>query len=206
MQQNTSGQLWLEWMVATLIGYVAGALVVLPLAVQLAYAALPPWLVGGAGGAALGGLVGIAQWLVMRRSGKRTSGWWVPAGLVGGMLGLALGTALGDMLAQAAPPPVDREAAARMFPLGVALSNGITGALFGLFLGGAQWLALRRPRRVLGWWALANGLGWAAGMGLGAVVAAQGNTIAAMLITGAVSGAITAVVMQRWIWPAVTQA
>jgi hypothetical protein len=205
MQQNTGGLLWFEWTLATLIGYVVGALAVLPLAVQLAYAAQPEWLVGGAGGAVLGGLVGIAQWIVMRRHDKRTSGWWAPASLVGGMIGLALGTVLGDMLTPAVPPP-NREAAASMLPFSAALSTGMSGAVFGLLLGGAQWLSLRRPPGALAWWVTANVLGWAAGLGLGAVIAAQGNVLISMLTAGAVSGAITAAAVRQVVWPALNKA
>src|SRR4051812_46404549 len=101
MRHEARGMVWLEWALATLIGYVVGTLAVLPLAVQLAYAAQPPWLSGAVGGAVLGAAVGGAQWLVLRRNGQGADGWWVLASVVGGVLGLTLGAALSDALAMA---------------------------------------------------------------------------------------------------------
>lgn len=69
MRQDKLGMLWLEWTLATMLGYVVGTLAVLPFAAQLAYAAQPGWLVGAVGGAVLGIAIGSAQWLVLRRHG-----------------------------------------------------------------------------------------------------------------------------------------
>lgn len=50
-----------------------------------------------------------------------------------------------------------------------ASSTGVSGAIFGVLVGTAQWLVLRRTLRA-GWWAPATCLGW----GLGGVV--RGST------------------------------
>jgi hypothetical protein len=199
MQHDTRRTLWLEWALATLIGYVVGTLAVLPLAVQLAYAAQPPWLSGAVGGAVLGAAVGGAQWLVLRHIGQRADGWWVLASMVGGLLGLALGTALSDALAMATFRTQDRETAALMVPVRAALAAGVTGIVFGLLLGGCHWLALRAPRGLMVWWIVANGLGWMAAMGLGAAAADRVTTIGALLITGLIAGVATGIAMQWWI-------
>jgi hypothetical protein len=187
--------LWLEWTLATLVGYVVGTLAVLPLAVQLAYTAQPAWLAGAVGGAVLGATVGGAQWLVLRRHRQAVAAWWVLASLAGGLLGLALGTALSDALAMTTLVPTDRETAAQMVPVRAALTVGATGAVFGLLLGGGQWLALRRPRSSMVWWAVANGLGWMVAMGLGAAVADWLTALGAMGVTGIVAGVATGVAL-----------
>jgi len=66
-------------------------------------------------------------------------------------------------------------------------------------LGSAQWLALRRLIHPGGWWILVNGLGWMAGMILGAPLAEVISVIGALLVTGVISGAITGFAMQRWV-------
>jgi hypothetical protein len=190
--------LWLEWTLATLIGYVVGTLAVLPWAVQLAYSAQPAWLANAVGGAVLGTAVGGAQWLILRRNRRNVDGWWVLASLAGGLIGLAFGTALSDAVAMTTARATDRETAALMVPVRAALAAGVTGAVFGLLLGGFQWLALRRPRGLIAWWIVANGLGWMAAMGLGAAVADRVTIIGALLVTGTVAGVITGIVLQWW--------
>jgi hypothetical protein len=199
MRQAMSGMLWLEWTLATLIGYAVGTLAVLPLAVQLAYTAQPAWLPSAAGGVVLGATISGAQWLVLRHNRQGTGAWWVPASMVGGLLGLALGATLSDALVMAAFRPTDRETAALMLPLRAALTTGVTGLVFGLCLGVFQWLALRRPPGMIVWWVAANGLGWMAGMGLGAAVADRITTIGALLVTGIVAGVATGSAIQWWV-------
>jgi hypothetical protein len=211
MQQEIGKWLWLEWALATLIGYVVGSLLALLVAVPLAYAAPSGWLANAAGGAVIGGITGAAQWLVLRRSrvaynSRSTGPWWVLAGLLGGLLGLALGAALGDLLAPAlTSPPADRAAAANMIPLSTALATAVSGLLFGLMLSGAQWLALRFPARAGGWWLAANGLGWMLGLALGAVAAIPISVIGGMLTTGVAAGVITGLAFQRTLWPAINR-
>jgi hypothetical protein len=210
MQQDTGKWLWLEWALATLSGYVVGALLALLAAVPLAYSTSAGWLANAAGGAVIGGVVGAAQWLVLRRSSVGRAGsaglWWVLASLAGGLVGLALGTALGDLLAPAlVQPAADRAAAARMIPLNTTLSTAVSGLVFGLLLGGAQWFALRRPARAAGWWLAANGLGWMLGLALGAAAAVPISVIGGMLTSGAVAGVITGAALQRFVWPAINR-
>lgn len=198
MRQDKLGRLWLEWALATMVGYGVGTLAVLPFAVQLAYAAQPAWLVGAVGGAVLGIAIGGAQWLVLRRHGLAAGGWWVLASLVGAAIGLALGTALADSLAPAAARPPDRETAARLALVQAAISAGVTGAVFGLAVGAAQWLVLRAPGGLSAWWIAANGLGWMAALGLGAALAEQVTVLGALVPAGAAAGVITGLALQRW--------
>src|SRR4051812_13891329 len=76
-RQGTTKLLWLEWTVATLIGYMLGILAIFPWMVGLAYAAQPTLLIGLAGGAVLGGAIGGAQWLVLRHHTRKVDGWWL---------------------------------------------------------------------------------------------------------------------------------
>ncbi len=206
MRQDRTPLLWLEWAAATLIGYVVGSLLALLAAVPLAYALPSGWLANAAGGAVIGGVLGAAQWLVLRSSnltrGNRSAGlWWVLASLTGGLLGLALGAVLGDVVASAlVQPPADRGAAARMIPLSTTVVTAVSGLLFGLLLGGAQSLALRLRARAASWWMAANGLGWLLGLASGAVIAVPVSVIGGMLTSGVVAGVITGVAVQRSWW------
>jgi hypothetical protein len=195
--QHSRRWLWIEWTLATWVGYTLGVLAILPWMVQLAYAAQPGLLTGLAGGAILGGLVGGAQWFSLRRHVKGVVGWWLLASIAGGMLGLALGMALADMLTFPAATGMTREAAARIIPLATTLRTALTGAVVGLVFGGAQWLVLRRYLQTSGWWVIASGLGWMIGMGLGALLAEMAGVIVALLITSLISGVITGLVLQR---------
>ncbi len=198
MRQDKLGLLWLEWTLATALGYIVGTLGVLPLAVQIAYAAPPAWVAAAVGGALLGITIGGCQWFVVRRHQLATGGWWwVLASLVGATIGLALGAALAEALAPFAGRPPDREAAARMALTQAALTAGVTGAVFGLALGAAQWLALRAQHGLSAWWIAANALAWSAALILAALLAPQLTVPGALLLAGIAAGVITGLVFQR---------
>jgi hypothetical protein len=195
-QRNTKW-FWLEWVLAIVVGYAVGTLVILPWMVTFAYAAQPALLTGLVGGAVLGVVLGGAQWLVLWRHARWVNGWWVPASIAGGMLGLGLGMELADMLTLPSLGVVTRGAALPVIAWQAALRAGVTGALVGLGLGGAQWLVLRRSIHRAGWWIIANGLGWLASLALGAALADLIGVLGALLLTSVTSGTITAWAMQR---------
>ncbi|MCC6456844.1 MAG: hypothetical protein IT328_17950 [Caldilineaceae bacterium] len=198
MQRETQ-RMWGEWTVATLAGYAVGILAILPGVVGLAYAAQPEMLIGLVSGAVIGGALGIAQWLVLRRY-TEVPFWWILACIVGSMIGLSIGMALGDSLALPAVRAATREAAASTLPWRVVLQAGLSGLLLGVMLGAAQWLVLRSALRSANWWILASGLGWMLGLGLGAAIAEFSNVLIAVLLTGAIGGAITGWALQQLRW------
>jgi hypothetical protein len=197
MQLKASG-LWLAWTLATLVGYTLGILAVLNWVVILTYADRPAWLIGLAGGAVLGGVMGIAQWLVLRRH-LPINAWWVLASIVGGALGLALGMPLAEALALPAVETTARGAATVAIPWPVVLQAGVTGAVVGFVLGGAQWLLLRHDLASTSWWIVVSGLGWMVGVGVGAALLPIVGLLGALLVSGLSGGAITGIVMQRWL-------
>jgi hypothetical protein len=195
--QNDSSRLWLTWTLATLVGYTLGILAILNGVVTLAYADQPAWLIGLGGGAVLGGVMGVAQGLVLRRHTPMNA-WWVLASIVGGALGLALGMPMADALMLPSSVPTVRGAATAI-AWRVAIQAGVTGAVVGIVMGSAQWLVLRRFIRSAGWWVIVNGLGWMAALGLGAAIINGAGLIGALLLSGLTGGVITGIVMQRWL-------
>ena len=67
---------WLQWVLATAVGWAVGVVV---------------------GGDLFGAVVGAAQWLVLRRQGART-GWWVLASAVGWFVAMRVGGFLDEVL------------------------------------------------------------------------------------------------------------
>jgi hypothetical protein len=148
----------LKWVVASTLSVVAGAVVDLGLLLAMAWLAdryagdalwdlLGSYVIGAIAnavlwalfGAAAGAVVGIAQWLVLRKR-VRPSGWWVAACAAGWAIGaLALSTAL----------YVDEA-------LALAVGMVSTGAA----AGAAQWIVLRKRFRRAGWWVLAGAVAW----------------------------------------------
>jgi hypothetical protein len=191
---------WLVWTFVTLVGYVLGTLALLPVAVNLAYAAQLPFLIGLLSGGVLGATIGVAQWLLLRRRTPVTLS-WVAASIAGGMIGMALGMTIEPSApAGEAVRDATREAAALVIPWRVAWQTAVAGALFGLGLGIGQWWRLRLYARPAGWWILVNGGAWMVGLGVGAAIAGLMTTLGALLVTGLLAGAITAYHMEEWQW------
>jgi hypothetical protein len=152
-----------------------------------------------------GGLVGMAQWLVLRRARARLRATaWVGATAAGACVAWTLGMipstvmALRDGAGEAAPPDLGGAAM-----IGLAFLMGLAvGPVLGFF----QWLALRRHVARAGLWIPANAAAWALGMaiifaGAGALPArAAATTIAAVmaltfLVAGAAVGAVHGLVL-----------
>jgi len=122
-------------------------------------------------GILIGGLLGIAQWVVIRRwlrrlapgdggpSGEtgrrrdRDAAWWIVVTVAGTLAGMLLdkGLVLALYPATAVAPT----------PVSIALS-----ALSGTLLGAAQWCLLRRRAARAAWWIVLSAVGKAAGVAL----------------------------------------
>ncbi|MBI5032515.1 MAG: hypothetical protein HZB51_18475 [Chloroflexi bacterium] len=92
------------------------------------------------GMAVLGALIGLAQWLLLRRYLPR-SGWWILATAIGCIVPMQFG----EMFPWRDPP---------------WLGGAIMFMLFGLTLGIAQWFVLRRYMAHSVWWTAFTLVGW----------------------------------------------
>lgn len=175
---GNESSLWLGWTLATAAGMLAGFLPMILLIefVELGLARLifPIWA---------GLLVGLFQWLVLRRYISHCGDWvW------NGMAGWALGFALGLVVIQI---------------LSVSFWGAIAAyVLFGLIVAVIQWPVLHREIPNVLPWVLASVAGWAlgalAGQGLLNLIVPAGEPIPQALstlvivgMTGLVAGAIT---------------
>ena len=128
---------------------------------------IPTITLSGYLGLAVGGIVmGVLQWLVLRRQIAR-DGWWVLAS-------------------------VGATAVVGVIVFGVGAVNTGLGwvggvSVYGTVVGVLQWAVLRRQVPRAGWWVLASTAGWVVGMPLGDIVGPLG--------LGAVYGAITGAAM-----------
>ena len=190
----------LRWTLLTLAGYIVGLLILLPLAVTVAYAAQRPIFIGLISGAVLGTCIGTAQWLFLRRRTAVTPA-WVGMSILGGMLGMALGMSV-DAFSDPvyALRDVTQDAAMLVIPWHFAWQTSIAGLLFGVGLGLGQWWALREFVRSASWWIATNAAAWMVGLGLGAALGGLITTLGALLVTGLIAAIITSVVMERWQW------
>ncbi len=120
-------------------------------------------------GAACGSTIGLAQWLVLRRQFKRM-GLWIAATVAGyasiGLLAPIVSVFQPGWLNWALTLIISGKMhwMARLQPSWPAASweaGGITLTLFGLVLGIAQWLVLRRRVSQAGWWVAISAVGWA---------------------------------------------
>ena len=130
--------LWWQWVLVSTLGWLLGWTLVHQVVI--------------------GAVIGIAQWLVLRRLVSR-AGWWILASTVGWAVGAAVVTLVFP------PQP------------GV-LAGAVLGAMTGL----AQWFVLRRWVRQAGWWVLISALGWAIGL-----IGVLGASLAGAVV-GAVTG------------------
>jgi hypothetical protein len=131
--------MWLEWTLATALGMLLGFLpsIVLVNLLDLALARIivPLWA---------GFLIGLAQWVVLRKYLNNSSDWVLAAGA-----SWAVG-----------------------FALGLLIMNGLSGTglggffgyiLFGIIVAVVQWPILRREIPNVWMWILANVIGWTTG-------------------------------------------
>ena len=198
--QNATVRFWIAWVLLTMAGFIVGILILVPVSIQFDNGGQWPFPIGLASGGVLGGAVGTGQWLLLRRRSPLSIA-WIGASIAGGMIGMVLGMTLQPRDASTvAMADATREATARMIPWRVAWQTSVGGALFGVGMGLGQWWSLRKYARSAYWWIVANGAAWMLGLGVGAAIAAPLSTVTALLVTGLIVSAITARVMERWLW------
>ena len=173
--------MWLEWTLATAFGMLLGFLpsIVLVNIMDLAMARLIVPLFAGF-------LVGLAQWVVLRKYVNEVSDWILAAGA-----SWAVG-----------------------YALGLFIMNGLTGTgldsfvgyiLFGIIVALVQWPILRREIPNVWMWILANVIGWTAGFYMsqvaldlffnGPTIAPIASTSVISGVSGLVAGAITGIAL-----------
>jgi hypothetical protein len=150
--------LWIAWALASAFGLAIGLAVYLSLAVaaanELAIAGLI--ILSCVGGAILGSVLGIAQWIPLRRYLERPRS-WIWASIAGGAIGGPAGRLSGDVVSGATD-----------FVAALVLG----GAVLGACIGGSQWLILRHEAGSAGWWVVACAVGLALGLAAGRVAGA----------------------------------
>jgi hypothetical protein len=180
VERNEFG-LWLGWTLATaggmLLGFLPALLLVNVLSLGLAQIVVP---------ALAGTLVGLAQWVALRRFLTAHSDWILASGT-----SWAVGYILGLFLIQNMP-------------------NTVLGSISGYLLFGAivaivQWPLLRREIPHLLVWIIASAIGWTAGFWAsrvvlplfynGSLIAPAVSTTVIAVTTGLVAGAITGIAL-----------
>lgn len=209
MSYASKRTLWLRWVAANAIGELLGlgatfaviALVFSRLADQQGSGIiLVLFLVAVASGAIEATLVGLAQWWAMSPwfPAITRRAWWL-ATLIGALVAYVLGylpSTLMNLGQQASQAPATEP------PQGIILLFAVgLGAIAGMVLSSAQWLAMRNKVARAGWWIPANMLAWMVGMplifwGIDAIQKGYPPLQSALLLagvlllTGAVIGAI----------------
>lgn len=134
---KTRWRLAVGWLAVSTLCYGAG----FPLGFALGGTLLWGWVVAGIG-------LGILQWMLLIRVLPRP-GWFALSGGAGLVLGVGGGFLVANSVFQA---------------WGLAPAFGAIGALVGLSVGVAQWLALRQQAAKSIWWIPANLLGYTGGL------------------------------------------
>jgi hypothetical protein len=203
--------LWARWVVANTVGETLGLGVTAAVAIGLAATGdgeRVSWIAAAAlamllAGAFEGGVVGYAQWRVLRRPLPMVRARsWVGATVLGALVAWSLGmlpSTVVSMGGQAGGEP----------PIGTGLQlvlAAVMGFFLGPVLGVPQWVVLRRFVRRAGWWVLANSIAWAAGMPLIFLVAGSlppepspAVAVAAVVAACAGAGAVVGAVHGLWL-------
>ena len=162
-------------------------------------------------GAFEGGIVGYAQWRVLRTMFPTIgSSSWLTATALGAIIAWLLGmipSTVASFQSASSPHPPQEPSESTVLILAAGL-----GAVGGVILSFAQWRVLRRAAEGAGWWLPANAIAWAVAMPwifflVGATVAERrtASSIALFLgglgVAGAVVGAIHGVFLVRVIKP-----
>lgn len=188
------------WVFATVVGVLIGILSTLTLVTGLALTGAATVLIGSIGGAALGGVLGAAQWLVVRRHFP-SAVWWIVASAAGGILGVAVGTVVSEALRPLIGTFLDEATRSRstgsMIWGSSAIAGGVAGSVIGVALGTAQWLVLRRHFPSAQVWIVASWLGWMCGLTIGAGLLDLVGIFGSLLIIGIFSGVTTGAVLAK---------
>lgn len=173
--------MWLEWTLATALGMLLGFIpsILLVNILNLALARLIVPLVAGF-------LVGLAQWVVLRKYLNGVAD-WILAGGASWAVGYALGLLLMNGLT------------------GTGLDGLIAYILFGVIVAFVQWPILRREIPNVWMWVLANVVGWTTGFYLsqisldlffnGSPIDPLTSTSVLSGVSGLVAGAITGIAL-----------
>lgn len=201
-------EVWREWTLANALAEALGLGATLLTGI-LVFAQLEPRIgpvasgvIGVALGAVIeGGVVGTAQWLVLRAplAGMRWRRWAI-ATAMGAGIAWALGMTPSVIMAQVSSDSGDAGATGPEGPALYALALGL-GLVAGAILAAPQWWVLRAYLPHAGWWIPANACAWAVGMAIvfwgTSVMPASGMTlpvaailIACVILAGAMVGAI----------------
>ncbi len=135
----------------------------------------------GASWAALGSVLGLTQWVSLRRH-LQPAKWWIAASAIGLVVGL--------FAANSAELQWGDELQHLMYNYNLPrtsqalLLSAVRGAIIGLGLGFTQWLGLRRQIGNAGQWVLASVVGWA-------LAWAFSTAVEGMVFAGAISSVIT---------------
>lgn len=178
-------------------GLIAGLLVGMPLG-RIANA----MIVTGAATCCVGAVLGGLQAVGLR---KRLSVplWWVVATIAGVGVGLAIGVVtveqVGILITGSRPHIV------RLSPALRALNLFVVGLTTGAFLGGAQWLVLKRQLPVIKHWLVVTTLGMASAFGASSLIvdlmrvrfSSPAGVIVFVLLSGIAFGAVTSWPLRR---------
>jgi serine/threonine-protein kinase len=135
--------------------------------------------------AALGSVVGLMQWVVLRRQISK-AGWWVLASVTGLAVSIGAGTAVAALI----------DGSFGLDDLAVLCIWTAVFALGGALIGVSQQLILRQQVSRASWWVLASTLGWALSIFVaGGFLLALDSQIGAFLVGGVVLGLVTVVAM-----------
>ncbi len=157
VERNRIGRsFWLRWVLVCIVGWFLGIFIGSYLFNIIIYIeifrrnALGFILANSIGGAALGSVVGLMQWLILRRRFS-WAGWWIFASTVG--FAFAGGGGTGAKLAAIGGY---REMG---YWSGLIVEWAIIMVLGGAVTGILQWLILRSQASRAGWWVLASTVG-----------------------------------------------
>lgn len=161
-QPRPGWRVWFLWLMAAAYGW--GTAVEVTGLGELTLRSSPPRILASYLGVAVAGiLVGVLQWLMLRRKVAR-AGRWVLASLgaaaVFGIVVFSVGMVNADMA----------------WVAGTGLIGTVAGVL--------QWLVLKRQVQRAGWWVLASTVGWVMGIPVGEMVGWNGLGAAHGAITG----------------------
>ena len=204
VNQRNRGKLWLQWLAANALGELLGLGTVAVIGflmtskfeksvgrgATISFALLMIVL-----GAFEGAVIGLAQWLVLRRIVNRLSSRsWVVASLIGAVMAWTLGmlpSSLMNLTSQGESTSPD------LSEVPIILLASFMGVILGIILALPQWIVLRKYVVHAGWWFGANSVAWAFGMPLVFSVAgtvpegaAAFQVLATMLLTIAAAGGI----------------
>jgi len=172
-QNNVGRGYWLAWVLASIIGFVMGALLGMSVAYGLFDRDVFDATIGITGGIVVGATGGCLQWVVLREKVAR-AGWWVLASALG--FAITLGT---------------------LGAIGInenyVMAGILFAAVFGIAGGVLQWLVLRRAGVArAGLWVPASILGSlvaAIGLPISSAIGAAGNYGLSAIVFGLLFGA-----------------